>query len=168
MAKFKINAGVDIETATPAEVKGLVDASQQAWFHEMARGMKQLYPAAAAAVSSGALDLVGANAQGDPLWPDQGMCWRVNRLTVSGLGTGDSLSLWRIPEGGVAASPGPQPGARLVDLLTTARPAIYPGKGLILQPGQALELTGASLTATQVTVNLDVTEVPAFMVWKLF
>lgn len=155
--KVKIQAGNSFESTTPAEMRGLLQNGQQAWFEEMARGMKLIMPRCPGTVAAGAVDIVGGGG-GDTLAPSQGMAWRVNRLNITGLGTSDTVTVWRAPAAGL----------NQVDVISAARPTIYPKSGLILQSGQGLEITGTGLTATSLTVNLEVCEVPEFMIWKLF
>jgi hypothetical protein len=153
--KFKINAGVDIETATPAEVAGMLDSSQQSWFAEMARGVKHFRFGFTGAVTTGAVDISSAQQGG----PNQGFVWAVQRLSVDSLGTGDTLRVYRAP---VQQN-------TFYGLLTATSPEIHFGsKGMILHGGEELEITGTGLTttATNLTVSGEAIELPEFMLWK--
>lgn len=153
--KFKINAGVDIETATPGEVAGMLDSSQQSWFAEMARGLKHFEFVLTGTVTAGAVVIGDLDAG-----PRQGFVWAVRRLSVDQLGDGDSLSIYRAP-----ASP-----SRFVDVLTPSRPSVKPAAtGLVLHGGQSLQVTGTGLTTTaaELVVTGEAVECPEFMIWKL-
>lgn len=153
--KFKINAGVDIETTTPAEVAGMLDSSQQSWFAEMARGLKHFEFVLTGAVVGGVVDMADLDAG-----PRQGFVWAVRRLSVDRLNTADVLSVYRAP-----AAP-----SRFVDVLTASRPSIKPAStGLVLHGGQSLQVTGTGLIteAVELVVTGEAVECPEFMIWKL-
>lgn len=160
MARFKINAGVDIETATPHEISGMLDSQQQSWFAEMARGLKHFRFELAGAVATGAVDMADAGTQ-----PRPGFVWAVRRLSVDQLGTGDALRVYRTPSG----TPGdPQ---RFLYQLSATSPSVQPGSaGLILHGGEGLEVRGTGLvtTAAVLVVTGEAIEAPEFMMWKLF
>jgi hypothetical protein len=153
--KFKINAGVDIETATPGEVAGMLDSSQQSWFAEMARGLKHFEFALTGDVTGGVVDMADLGAG-----PRQGFVWAVRRLSVDQLGVADVLSIYRAPAS----------ASRFVDVLTASRPSVKPAStGLVLHGGQSLQVTGTGLTTTAVEliVTGEAVECPEFMIWKL-
>lgn len=153
--KFKINAGVDIETATPGEIGTMLDSQQQSWFAEMARGLKHFEFMITGAVDAGTVDMVDLETG-----PRQGFVWAVRRLSVDQLADGDVLSVYRQPAGPL----------RFVDVLTASRPSIKPAAtGLVLHGGQSLEVTGTGLTttATELVVTGEAVEAPEFMIWKL-
>jgi len=153
--KFKINAGVDIETATPGEVAGMLDSQQQSWFAEMARGLKHFEFVLTGAVTAGAVDMVDTQSG-----PRPGFVWAVRRLAVDQLGTGDTLRVYRAPAG----------PTRYVGALTDTRTDYRPGAaGLLLHGGQSLEVVGAGLTTTaaELVVTGEAVEAPEFMLWKI-
>lgn len=153
--KFKINAGVDIETATPGEVAGMLDSQQQSWFAEMARGLKHFEFMLTGSVTDGDVDMADLD-----VGPRPGFVWAVRRLSVDQLGTDDVLSVYRQPAG----------PTRFVDVLTASRPSIKPAAtGLVLHGGQSLEVTGTGLTTTalELVVTGEAVECPEFMIWKL-
>jgi hypothetical protein len=153
--KFKVNAGVDIETTAPEEMRGMLDGSQQSWFKEMARGVKHFEFVLSGAVSGGVFDAVDLEAG-----PRAGFVWSVRRLSVGQLGTGDVLSVYRNPAG----------PTRYVGALTATSTTYKPGSGgLILHGGQSLEVTGTGLTTTAASLVItgEAYECPEFMIWKL-
>lgn len=153
--KFKVNAGVDIETTTPGEMAGMLDSSQQSWFAEMARGLKHFEFVLTGEVVAGAVTVVDSSAG-----PRPGFVWMIRRLSVDQLGAGDVLRIYRAP-----ASP-----LRFVDVLADSDPSIKPASaGLILHGGQYLEATGTGLTTTarELVITGEAVEAPEFMIWKL-
>jgi hypothetical protein len=153
--KFKINAGAQIETATPGEIGGMLDSQQQSWFAEMARGEKHFRYGISGDVTGGALALFDIS-QG----PHQGFVWSFRRLSVGQLADADTVTISRAPAS----------ANTFINTLTGSRPAYHPGKGgLILHGGESLMFTAAGLTttATNLTITGEFVEVPEFMLWKI-
>lgn len=153
--KFKINAGVDLETTTPGEMKGMLDGSQQAWFQEMAKGVKSFRFAISGTVTDGTFTITSGLSG-----PNQGTIWAVQRFSVDQLATGDVIRLYRSP-----ASEN-----TFLGQLTVDAPMYHPGQGgIIIKGGEMLDVTGDSLTTTagSLTITGEAWELPEFMVWKL-
>jgi hypothetical protein len=90
--------------------------------------------------------------------PEQGFAWRVSRVSVSGLSTNDSLSIYRdvaTPMNFLASVSGGSP--------------LFPGKGIILRSGEKLIVAGSSLGATgDVVVTGEAVQCSELDIYKLF
>jgi hypothetical protein len=112
-------------------------------------------------VTAGAVTILSHESD---LGPRTGYAWAVQRLTVGGLSSGDSVSVYKGPPVSVTADP-----TMLVQLLTNTTPTWVPGRtGLVLFPGDTIVVTGTGLQATTVTLQGDVIQleqwiVPEFM-----
>lgn len=138
MAKFKIQAGAEIDALSDDELKKSLDEQNQSWFREFARGLKSMRLTMTASVASGAVTLGGTEAQ--PFGPREGFVWDVRRLSVSGLAAGDVLTVWRTSSD--------QPGNLLGQLAATTESA---GSSVIVgtatgatDTSGTIALTGAS------------------------
>jgi len=101
-----------------------------------------------------------ASQPGSPPYcgPQQGFAWRVVRVSVFGLSTGDIFSLY-------FGEPAPQ---RYVGSYSVNGPEWDSGHGLLLHPGDYLVLQGTSANGgEQITLNGEVIEAPAELVYKL-
>lgn len=157
--KFKIQAGAEVETATPHEIGKMLDGNQQSWFAEMARGVKFFRFTITGTVASGALVLDDNQRPG----PEQGFIWAVQRFACDGFTADDTgiINLYRDP----ATS------NQFLGQLTAGAPMYHPGQlGVIVKGGEFLTATGATLEATDGTpiiITGEALEVPEFMAWKL-
>lgn len=151
MAKTKLNANSTIDTLTQDELRVHLDRTVKDWFQEEARGFTTAPITAIGSVTGGvvALPTAGANKIG----PAGGFAWRVDRLTVVGLATGDTITVMRDEE--------------VIDTLTFAKATIYPARGLRLRAGQTLTFAGTALTATSVTITGDATEIGEPDIYKI-
>lgn len=155
MPRVRLHAGAEIDTLSHDEFRKGLDASQQAWFQERARGLKMMRFETDGAVSGGNLSLP---AQGTSVGPQSGFIWAVVRITQDGLAGSDVLGVHRQVSD----------GTRKLGVLTVANPLLRAGTtGMILQPNEVLLFTGTGLTATSVRINGDVIECAAFDLWKL-
>ena len=103
-------------------------------------------PSQESAPATGTLLLANA---GNILGPNTGYAWAVQSLSVAGLATGDTASLYIGPA--VAATVQPN---NFVQQFTPSAPSWQPGRtGLVLNPGDTLVLAGSSLTSTLVTLT---------------
>jgi hypothetical protein len=156
MAKYKLGAGVEIDTLTQHELREHLDRTAADIFREQARGFTTSRFDATDTVSAGALSLPAAGHA--TLGPSAGFAWRIQRIAVSGLLSGDTLSIWR----------GDTNANHFIDTVSAAKPAIYPNKGLILRGDERLLFTGSSLNATgAVSVNGEATEVSELDLYKV-
>lgn len=152
MAKTKLNANNTIDTLTQDELRVHLDKTVKDWFQEEARGFTTapIITIGTPAIGALALPAPGANKIG----PAAGYAWRVDRLTATGLASGDTITVSR--------------DATVIDVLTFAKATIYPGKGLMLRAGQNLNFAGTGLTATgQVTITGDATETGEPDIYKM-
>lgn len=140
--KFKLHAGSTIDTLTPDELGDHLDRQTRNWFQEAARGVSTAAIDAIAMVSGGKI-LFPATGDAE-IGPNPGFMWMITRLTVGGLATNDTLSVYK---GFGDASVIDQP-TNFIDIITATKPSIYPGKGIILRGEQRLAIAGTGLSAT--------------------
>ncbi len=157
--KFKIGAGLDFETTTPHEMRGMLSEGQQSWFAEMARGLKHFELSISGAVSGGALSIDGSQQVDGG--PREGFAWAVQRLSCDLLASADVLKVYR----GAASTT----GERYIGPITSTGPLRLGSKSLILKGGQFMSVTGAGLATTAATLVItgEAIEVPEFMLWKI-
>ena len=152
MAKAKLQAGAEFDLLTRAEVAEVL----RSWQTELTRGVKFRSHQIQGNVDSVGVLALGSNDDG----PAEGMAWAVTRFSVA---PGPTL-----PAGGIQVyvntteSPS---SLRIRSLLTD----VFPGdRGCVLLSGASLRMAGSGLIATeQVTVTMDVKEVPIQQVWSL-
>lgn len=97
-------------------------------------------PAAGAFTISDAANVLG---------PNTGYAWAVQSLSVAGLGSGDTASLYIGPPIAATASPN-----NFRQAFTAANPSWQPGRtGCILNYGDSLVLSGAGLSSPLVTLT---------------
>lgn len=169
MAKFKIQAGAEIDTVTRDEMKEVLRHGLRDWMVEIIKGARPVRFSGWGNVSSGAVTIGGATGNATAtgaMGPAQGMVWSVKRLYVGGLGTGDVLNVYVNN-----ASPFDQvtAGVGSTQPPTVTLPYVKFGSNeLILSSGDQLLLTGSGLTATgQITVAGQAWELPEGMMWRL-
>jgi hypothetical protein len=95
--KIRLDAGVEMDLLSPDEFSKGLEAHNRSWFEEMAAGVKHLsLPLASAVPAAGAVS-IGASVQPDGtiIGPREGYVWSLERITVSGLKTGDTVQLWK-------------------------------------------------------------------------
>jgi hypothetical protein len=150
-----LGVGVDAGAALVVQVGRLADAvdrDRRAREERRARNLRfaPIQPQMAInAAGIGALLL--ANSE---LWgPKTGYFWAVQAIRVTGLSVADSVLAYRGPSGAQAVTLNNQ----VSPPLTFTAPIYNPGhKGLILQPGDWLTISGAGLTSTAVSASFDV------------
>jgi hypothetical protein len=156
MAKYKLNANSTIDLLTPQEHLDNLDKQTKDWFQEQARGFTIERYEATATVAAAAITLPAAGHS--PIGPKTGYAWKVTRISISGLLSGDGVQIYR-------NSTDPQ---NFIDTLSSSRPAAYPKSGLILRGGETLIATGSSLTATgDLTLTGEVTECSELDLYKI-
>jgi hypothetical protein len=159
MAKFRIQAGAELDLLTPKEFKDELGAAFKSWREEMARGgvFKQLQ-------LSGTTDAAGALVMGGDLveqgaGPGPGFMWSVRRLYVYGMADGDTVTVY-INDANPRSAVCP---------ITAALPyrGFHPNE-LVLKGSDRLVIAGSSLPiATEFVVTGAVKEVPEFMSWAM-
>jgi hypothetical protein len=155
--KQKIAPGATFDFATPGEVKGHIDQLVANLKQEEARGIALWRDDAEADVSSGSITIPATGAA-TKIGANPGFAVLVQSARAAGLATGDVVNVYR----NVAVN------KNFVGQLTAASPVEgFGSKGLILKGGETIIFTGASLTATTVTINLEGIEVPETDIYKL-
>lgn len=144
MSKFKINAGGEIETVTPDELR----RELRSWFSEVVRGVK-FRQASAEGVAAGGV--VTFELRG----PDEGFMWAVTRMAAAGLGAGEDLQVYR---NDVSDSQLIHPALVTVE--------VFPPASLVLQAGEKLVVTG-SIAGRAASLAIGIKEVPITMAWLL-
>lgn len=159
--KTPIEAGKVIETATPAEVKKLIDEGNADWFRERARGvMTWRYESAPVTVASTNVTIPG-NGQ-EPCGPNPGFCILVTALRIQGLSSGDVVSVYRNSVNSVPVAQFVMPATGTIDVIVTS------SKSLFLNSADRLIFKGTGLMATgDVIVSCEGIECPAPDAYKL-
>jgi hypothetical protein len=159
MTQFKIQAGATIETTTPKEVADLTKIAYSEAFQEMAMGVKPMRFAATGVITGGsAVTLPAAQGGQLPLGPSEGFVWRIDRVSVYGLASGDSLQVHRTVTDGSA----------FLGNITADQGYLDVPEAPLLYGGEFLTVTGASLAATGTLIlNGEGVEVPAWMLYKI-
>jgi hypothetical protein len=156
--KFKINAGAEFDTLTKSELDDGLKSFHTSWFQEMARGLKPMrFPAVLAPIAGGKIAAPAAGV-GD-LGPNPGFAWALQRITVFGLASGDTVQIFR----------NSSDGQNFIGQVSFATPWFHVGSaGFILKDGEQLAFSAAGLTATgNLIINGEFTEAPESMIWKL-
>lgn len=146
---MEIQAGAKLDLASPGEVRSIVDEAFRGWQVELARGTR--YRRAGAlpvATGAGALSL----SPSDNIGPAEGMVWSVGRITVTGLTAAETITAYVNDTSALFA----------VFTFTATINAVFPSeRGLMLNPGDRIVLSGAGLTAgKQYGVSVEACEVP--------
>lgn len=93
------------------------------------------------------------------LGPSTGYAWAVQSVTVAGLGSSDSASLYAGPAGPASVVP-----ANFRQVFTAAAPSWQPGRtGFILNYGDTLMLMGTGLSTAQLTLSGQVVIMESWM-----
>lgn len=161
--EFEIKAGGKFEAATPTEVRNITQSMWQQYFEERARGIKHMRFVDQGFVANNSILIH------DPLQmgPRPGFVWAVQRINVEGLTGSDFVLAYRDPA--PLAGPGSYSG-NLYGQISGNAPLHIGSKGIILHPGEFLAIFGTGLTTTdgtQITVNGEVIEAPAFKLNEL-
>lgn len=141
------------------ELKSALSNHTASWFREMARGLKHMVlPAQLGTVVSTAVAIPSLGNQ--PVGPQPGFVWAIQRLSVTGLATNDVLGIYRNTV---------DPMNYLGQLTSTAT-TLYPGdKGMLLKDGDRLVLgnIGALSATGQIVVTGEFIECAEIDIWKL-
>lgn len=174
MPKVKLDVGATIDFLNKDELDGIMGKyHREAQEIERAKltGIKWMrLPRLYATPASGTVvlgEVWSANGTAQPYTdqiagPNQGYVWSVRRLSVSGLGTGNSPDLLNIYRNGVRADP--------VWQLNGNSFAYTFGKGeFLLYPDERViaASVGSMVSTTQIVLSGDLVQVPAEMTGKL-
>jgi hypothetical protein len=153
MAKFKINAGAEIDTITKAELRDEMDRMRVNWVGEIARGIRTRRVSAFADVTGGGTVTFGENGD-QTISPADGFVWKVKRLSVTGYDpTTDTLALYH---SSVSPSAVIHPDLDVHNVLDE-----------ILNAGEKLVLSGTATANGRLWVTAQVWEAPHALAWKL-
>ncbi len=159
--KAKLDFGAEIDILSKGEFDDGVDHLAGDIWRRYAEGLKHVrFPVMRGSVSAAGDLTLGSTDFADLTYvgPREGYAWRISRISVAGLETGETVSVYF---GEVGAS-------RFVRTLTAASPEWDTSHGLLLHPGDHLVITGSGLTAGEVvTVNGEAIEAPAEQIYKL-
>lgn len=157
MAKTKLGAGQVVDTLTQGELDASLDRQTRDWFQEQARGFSTARFASIGTVDS--TDVTVPQSGAEPIGPDTGFAWTVQRLSVVNLGDGDVLRIYR----------NSVTDFNFIDQVTDTAPSVHFGsKGLVLRAEERLILVGTGLAATgDVIVNGEAIEVAELDLYKI-
>lgn len=147
--KFTIQAGAEVELATPKEVKEIVNRSNQTmWEQYTTGGVYRTYVQPGFTLQNNVPQLLGG--------PDQGFTWSVKRISLP-IPTGSTVEL-HYNDGA--------PSTYIDDLVRGAK--IYSSNSLIVKPGNQLVMfiaAGGPLNVNAVMLAFE--EIPVDQEWKL-
>lgn len=158
--KVKIQAGAELDTISPEEMRKELELFGKSWFSEISKGDRyKRISASVQADSSGDFALGGSSALGGYLGPAEGFIWSVKRLMLAEPfdDTTQTANLY-IND----ASPASQ--------VRTFTDAYLPftSDSLVLMPGETLLVTSVNVTAsTYYTLTGQVHEMPLSLLWRL-
>lgn len=156
MPKIKLEIGAELDVLNSGELAKGLGESQASWFRELARGLKVIrFPQPLRAVPSGGVISIGGDAaDANQLGPREGFVWMVQRISVFGDQTTDTVQLFR--------------GSEFITRIPLTTGSFSPGShALLLHPGELLKVTGTGLTSASITVAGEAIEAPGPMLWKL-
>lgn len=149
--EFRIDAGVKVDLATPAEVRQIVHGALSGWQEELMRGTKFRHPAAYGIAAAGGALLVDATSP-TTVGPAEGFIWSISRITVTGLTAAQTLGVFVNDNSPMMAAG---------TFTATVNTIIYGDRGLVLNGGDRLVLNGVGLTAGGAYIAAcEVTELP--------
>lgn len=155
--KQKIEPGAVFDFTTPGEMLEHLNTITRQSAQEAARGVAIWRADQDGAVAGGAVTIPGTGQ--DVIGVDLGMAVRIDAARAAGLATGDTINAYR----SVVAD------KTFLGHATFAAPVFDFGtKSIVLKGGEQIIFTGAGLTATEVTVNLEGIMVPETDLYKIF
>lgn len=159
MAKFKIQAGAEVDMISSQEMRDALKDLQMSWMTELAIGTRYTRFSAQATIANAALDMGGSGPGGQQLGPPPGFIWDVRRLRLTGLNSSDVV---------VVTINDDQPSSRIATTGDTTGKLFLWAEQVILYPGEVLRITGSSLAATGViTASGQARELPVSLAWRL-
>lgn len=161
--KMKLQAGMEIDMITPAEMSAALEADRKAWQGEIARGI-DFKDIALTGVKNGAvwsLDLSNVlQQQRRDMGPSAGFVWSITRLYVSGTGVVAGTDLFSIYTDEVSAT-------KLVASGLTRGKEWNLG-GLVLAESRTLAFSGAATGAgSDIWVAGQAVQMPRQLMWQL-
>lgn len=157
MARTKIAPNSYIDTVSETELVHHLDRYTENWFQERARGVTTVRIQAIDTVAGGKITLPGPNE--DLMGPNMGFAWKLNVLRAFGLGTGDSLTVYR----NFAA-----PGNYLATLSVGSPIFTFGSTSCVLRGDEKLTIVGTGLTATgDIAVNGEGVEAAELDLYKI-
>lgn len=151
MAKFRINAGAELETLTQPELDKSLSKFTVAWIDALKTGVRfRRFIVQGTADGTGALTMKGVG-------PAESMVWSITRFNLANLATAGTVIVQ-------AFINGTQDGDMVKGNFTTTNNSTaheFEGPGLVLRPGDLFLVTCSGLTAsTPVTLTGNASEVP--------
>jgi hypothetical protein len=155
--EFEIKAGAKIDLLTQKELADTL----RSWQSELRRGIRyRRFGGTAIVAAAGTVTIGGPEDTAKPVTgPSDGFYWAIKRLTVHGLGDGKEISVYLNDV---------SPTALIAVIPESSGYILFPDRCLILDPGDALIFSGASLLAeSRITVNGQAREAPEPALWAL-
>jgi hypothetical protein len=152
--KTRLRLDAEIDLLNKGELTDALDQAG-AWERQAAFGLRhQELPRMVGTPSGGSLNLGGDQAEGTFCGPKSGQMWKVTRIAVDGLASGDAVKVYK--------------DTRFIGWISYQPGYVVFGHGCVLKPGDFLRVTGTSLTATgQIEVYGEGISAPAPLMWKL-
>lgn len=159
MAKFKINAGAEIDVLTEKELSSALDKMSSSWMAEVTKGFKYRRFLGVATIAAASVSIT--EGQDNILGPGAGLMWAVNSLVVGGLAVADSVDVLINDSDPVATF------TRAAGTGNYVRQS-FGQTDLVLNPNDYLSLVGSGLTAVgQVKLYGRCTELSRVLAYKL-
>lgn len=155
MAKFKIQAGAEIDVLGKDELRAELDHARSNWVGEVSRGIRWRR-ASMSGVSDGVTGVVLFGDRSESmLGPEEGFVWLVKRLSITSYDpTTQALALYQ----GAASS-----SAIIVPKLA----AYQTQMDELLMPGDSLVISGTVAISTKIWATVQVKEAPIALLWRL-
>lgn len=152
--KAKIQAGAEFDFLTSGELRKELNDARLSWRDEVSRGVR-FRRFSFVGVADGAGLLAAGGAGSDPTGPDQGMAWRLLRLSVTNYDPAvNALGLFNGAAGGSSV---------IVPKLATYTTQMDE----VLMPGDTLVVAGTVVAGARVWVTGQVKEAPVSLLWRL-
>jgi|SRR5271170_6854759 len=164
MPRYELRVGGHIDVLDKNELDDVIDKQTRMLLDE-AKGVSHIDFYATGTVVGAAVTIPSPNPasigqlQIPDLGPEDGYVWSLQRLTIDGLGTGDSVVIYKNFVS----------GPNHLFTLRVAQEWIFPGSHAgILKGGDVIIAVGSGLTATgQLTLSGEALEAPAVKIYKL-
>lgn len=159
MAKFKLQAGMDLDLFTQKEMDDSLKRFSRDWMVEAAKGPRHVRWSARGTIAAGILRIGGNDATVDSgrLGPEAGMVWSVKRWNVQGLNVADTLHAYVNSD---------SPWNSIIDGITGYNR--FGSDELVIMGNDRLLFTGTALVATgDIFVSGSAWELPATLMYRL-
>lgn len=158
MAKFKIQAGAEIDLISKKEMEEALK-SLASWMVEASIGARYTRVHSTGLIAAGSMDFGSEGSAGQILAPPPGFIWDVRRLRITGL---DAADVAKIHIGDA------NPSTLIATSADIAGDCFLWAEQVILYPGDSLRIVGSGLTATgTITAAGMVRELPMSLAWRL-